>query len=143
MFPPDTTLFMAPDTALTALGQGAFEKKILIVALAEPQCPGNREFLGKVIAAAGLDLMRDTFYAEVPDSEPFSCIAGFSQKPRFVLIFGLPAAQAGLQFQPPLYQPLDFHGSTWLFADSLAALEPDRIKKSNLWNALKSLFLQS
>lgn len=143
MIPPGTTLFIAPDRNLPASGAGAFEKKILIVALEEPGHPSNREFLEKVIAAAGLDIKKDTLYAEIPASEPFNCLSGFSEKPQYILIFGLPASQAGLQFQPALYQPVAFHGSIWLFADSLSMLEPDRVKKSNLWNALKSLFLNN
>lgn len=143
MLPPDTMLFIAPDRPVADTASGAFEKKILIAALAEPGHPGNRDFLSKVVAAANLNLETDALYAELPAGEPFNCLSGLPEKPRYVLIFGLTAAQAGLQVQAPLYQPLYLHGITWLFADSLAALEPDRLKKASLWNALKILFLNS
>ena len=56
-------------------------------------------------------------------------------------IFRLPPAQLGLRIDAPLYKPVAFYGVTWLFADAVSVLEPDKNKKGLLWAALKQIFL--
>ncbi|MBL7774554.1 MAG: hypothetical protein JNK89_01040 [Saprospiraceae bacterium] len=57
------------------------------------------------------------------------------------MVFGLQPFEIGINIQCPLYQPVEFYGATFLFADTLAALEPDKTLKTRLWQALQQLFL--
>ncbi len=142
MFLPDELIFLAPDLDLLTLAKGNFARRILIVANAEPTVITNRLFLEKVLSAANLNLDNDTFFCVAPPDQPISISSVLSTKPaEFVLVFGLQPDQLGLTITAPRYQPFSFYGTTWLFADALSVLEPDRVLKGQLWTALKPLFL--
>ena len=141
MFPSGELVFRAAESSIPDLGNGSFARQIIVLALAEPNSPGNRAFIAKVLAAANLDLSDDAFYAEIPCDQPVNCFTGMNDRPKFILVFGLSPAQVGLQAAAPAYQPIQLHGATWLFADALSVLEPDRDKKGKLWTVLKTLFL--
>jgi hypothetical protein len=135
-------IFLAAEK--TALGQaeGHFARKVAVLVLQEPGSAANRDFLTKVLSAAGLDLQQDTLLAEIPAHEPVSIAPDLQErKPLHLLVFGISPAQLGLSVQVVPYQPLSFYNATWLFSDALSILEPDKQKKSMLWNALKQLFL--
>jgi hypothetical protein len=142
MFPTGELLFCAADNSVLELGNGKFAKKILLVALAEPNSNANQAFISKVLQAANLDLQNDALFVEVPENAAVNCFNGLAERPQYIFVFGLTPKQVGLQTFVPPYQSLQLNGSTWLFADSLANLEPDREKKGKLWVALKALFLQ-
>lgn len=141
MFPEGELIFHAAESSVSSLAEGDFAKNILVMVLSEPNSPGNKAFIAKVLSAANLDLAADTCFAEVPAGTPVNCFAGLPERPKFILVFGLPPAQVGLFAAVQPYQPLHFHGANWVFADALSILEPDRDKKGKLWNILKTLFL--
>ena len=143
MFSPDELIFIAPDRRVSDLSQGHFSRRIWVLALTEPvAAAANRDFLAKVLAAANLNLDKDTLFAEIPPSEPVHFSADLQHnKPAQVLVFGLPPAQIGLSAEFPLYRPIEFYGCTWLFADALSVLEPDKTRKGQLWACLKQMFL--
>lgn len=142
MLIPDEFFFFIPEQPALESSTGGFAKMVWVLALAEPESAGNREFLSKVLAAANLNFGKDTLFAEIPAQQSLSFSNDIKRKqPAHVLVFGLPPAQLGLTIEAPLYQPLDFYGVNWLFADALSALEPDKTKKSRLWAALKQIFL--
>lgn len=143
MFSPDELIFLAPERRISELAQGQFARRIWVLALAEPAAGAlHRDFLAKVLAAANLNLDKDTLFAEIPPSEPvhFSGVLQHN-KPAQVLVFGLSPAQIGLTAAIPPYRPVEFYGSTWLFADALSTLEPDKNLKGQLWACLKQMFL--
>lgn len=142
MFPSDDLLFLAPEPSEPKSAQGNFARSVYILALEEPQATGNRAFLSKVLSAVQLDLDKDTLFAEIQDSEAFSFVDALKNKqPACVLVFGLPPSRLGLAIEATLYQPFMFYNINWLFADALSILEPDKNKKSQLWQALKQMFL--
>jgi hypothetical protein len=143
MFSPDELIFIAPERAATEFYQGSFARRVWVLALDEPDfAAANKAFLAKVLAAANLNLEKDTLFAEIPASEPLHFSADLKQKqPERVLVFGLPPAQLGLTIEIQLYRPTAFYGIEWLFADTLSALEPDKNRKSQLWSTLKQMFL--
>lgn len=141
MFPIGELVFKAAESTVQDMADGGFAKNILVLALDEPNNAGNRAFIAKVLSAANLDLSADTLFAEIPAGTPVNCFSGLSERPKFILVFGLPPSQIGLFAAVQPYQALPFHGATWLFADSLSILEPDRDKKGKLWSVLKELFL--
>ncbi len=142
MFGPKELIFVTPALSPNEIGNGGFAKGVWVLALAEPSPDENRDFLKKVLAAAQLDLERDTFYSEIPLYEPVDIAAGLRIQPaETVLVFGILPAQLGLHIDAPAFQPFSFYGVQWLFADALSVLAPDKNKKGQLWTALKSLFL--
>lgn len=135
-------IFIAAEKTVLDKAEGGFARNLLVLMLEEPQAAANREFLTKVLAAANLNLSQDALLAEIPTHEPRNLAPVLqSHQPKQVLIFGLSAAQLGLSFEVQAYQPVQFYGCTWLFADKLSTLEPDKTKKSQLWTALKQIFL--
>ena len=142
MFPADELLFLSPEPGTPESAAGGFARRVYVLALAEPACPGNRDFLSKVLSAVQLNLDKDTLFAEIPASLPVSFAAELKKKqPEHVMIFGIHPAQLGLRIDAPLYKPVAFYGVTWLFADAVSVLEPDKNKKGLLWAALKQIFL--
>ena len=142
MFVTDELVFIAPERGVESFAEGQYTRQILVLVLHEPASAGNRDFLAKIFAAAQLDLTRDSLFAQVPPHEPLSLPPFIREKrPAQVLVFGLPPTQLGLTLQVRPYQAVEFYGTTWLFADALSALEPDKTKKGLLWTALKALFL--
>lgn len=143
MFSPDELIFLAPERRASGLAEGGFARRVWILALAEPPfAAANRDFLAKVLAAVQLNFEKDTLFAEIPASEPFNFSTDLKHKqPEYVLVFGLPPAQLGLTIEMSLYRPVLFYGATWLFADALSVLEPDKNRKGQLWSALKQMFL--
>lgn len=142
MFAENDLIFIAPERRAAELSKGQFARRIWVLALAEPlHGAANREFLGKVLAAANLNLEKDTLFAEIPVGEPVTFSTDIKDKqPEHILVFGLSPAQLGLTLNMRPYTPFSFYGATWLFADALSALEPDKTRKGQLWSALKQLF---
>jgi hypothetical protein len=135
-------LFLTAEKSALAEASGGFAKQVLVLAMAEPNSAANREFLVKVLAAAHLNLAQDTLLAEIPATEPRMLAKELQERqPKQVLVFGLSPAQLGLSIEIQAYQPFKFYGITWLFADPLSTLEPDKTKKTQLWTALKQIFL--
>lgn len=135
-------IYIAAEKTALSNAEGNFARNVAVLALQEPNSAANREFLTKVLAAANLNLAQDTLLAEIPAQEPVSIATDLRQrKPGHVLVFGISPAQLGLSIQISLYQPTAFYGATWLFADALSTLEPDKNRKSQLWNGIKTMFL--
>lgn len=137
----DVSIFLAAEQTALEGAEGGFARRLAVLCLEEPDSQGNRAFLTKVLAAAQLNLNQDALLTEIPGKEPRSIAADLRRhQPLQVLVFGLTPAQLGLSVEIPLYQPFSFYGVTWLFADKLSALEPDKTKKSQLWTALQKIF---
>lgn len=142
MYSPDDLVFLTPERSFLQAAKGAFARKVFVLFLQEPDFPGNRDFLIKILAAAQVNLEKDTFWVEtVASSAPAPAGAFAQKKPDHVLVFGLTPAQVGLKIEAPLYQPMLFYGVNWLFADPLSVLEPDKQRKGLLWKALQQIFL--
>lgn len=143
MFSPDELIFIAPERSASEFSQGGFASRVWVLALEEPDfSAANKAFLAKVLTAANLNLEKDTLFAEIPASERLRFSADLQKKqPERVLVFGLPPAQLGLTIESQFYKPVAFCGADWLFADALSKLEPDKNRKSQLWSALKQMFL--
>jgi hypothetical protein len=142
MFSDDDLLFVAPEQALSELVKGNFARRVLVLQLEGARPLEERDFLLKILAAAQVNLDHDTHLAMIPAGKALAVTPYLKEKePAIVLVFGLPPAQIGLQIPAPSYEPFTFYGCTWLFADSLATLEPDKQRKGQLWKALQVLFL--
>ena len=135
-------LFVTAEKTALANAKGGFARQVAVLVLEEPSAISNRDFLDKVLTAAQLSLANDTFLAEIPAGELRAIAPDLMEyQPKQVLVFGLSAAQLGLSFEVQAYQPMAFYGCKWLFADNLSALESDKAKKTQLWTALKQMFL--
>jgi len=135
-------LFLAADKTALANAKGGFARQVAVLVLEEPNAALARDFLTKVLLAANLNMAQDTLMAEIPLNTDVLIAPDLREKqPKHVLVFGISPAQLGLWFEAPLYQPMSFYGSTWLFADKISVLEPDKAKKTQLWSAIKQIFL--
>lgn len=135
-------IFLAAEKTALADATGSFSRQVAVLVLEEQNTALARDFLAKVLLAANLNMAQDTLLAEIPSNTNVLIAPDLKERqPKQVLVFGLQPAQLGLWFEPPLYQPLSFYGSTWLFADKIAVLEPDKAKKAQLWSAIKQIFL--
>jgi len=135
-------LFLTAEKSACANATGGFARQLMVLVLEEPNASSNRDFLSKVLAAANLNLPQDALLAEIPAQESRALATDLKALgPKQVLVFGLTPAQLGLSFEIQAYQPLNFYGHTWLFAEKLSTLEPDKTKKTQLWTALKQIFL--
>lgn len=135
-------LFIAADKTAFAQAEGGFARQVAVLVAQETNAAEGRAFLAKVLAAANLNLAQDTLLAALPVQESCAIAPDLTQhKPKFVLVFGFSPKHLGLSAQVEPYQPTSFYGCTWLFADRLSVLEPDKNKKTQLWTALKQIFL--
>lgn len=143
MFSPDELIFLVPERRASDLSEGGFARRVWVLALNEPsKSGGDKDFLAKVLAAVNLNLEKDTLFAAIPALEPVNFSTDLKEKqPEHVIVFGLKPSQLGLTIEAPLYRPVVFYGVTWLFADALPVLEPDKDRKGQLWSALKQMFL--
>ncbi len=140
VFSEKDLIFAMPDEARPEEGDGSFAKRILVIHAIGSQ--HELDFLSKVLAAAQLDMSRDTLRFALPPGQIFD-LRGIAnaKSPTHVLVFGVSPDQLGLTLNAPLYEPFEFYGAAYLFAEDLAILEPDRAKKGSLWQALRQLFL--
>lgn len=142
MFSESDLLYRLPEKSILSDASGQFAKRIAIVTRCEPEHPENHSFLTKVLAAAQLHLAQDALFMEATPDTPFSFLPLIKAKQaEYILVFGLSPNQLGLGISIPAYQPQVFYGATFLFADKLSELEPDKIRKTKLWQALQHLFL--
>lgn len=133
--------FDYPDQSLLSGAKGDFAKRVLVLTTAEGNNPLLHAFLEKVLGAVGLDLQKDTLRVDIdPTQIPASAIGLLKAKrPEHVIVFGLTPKQLGFNIQVPFYQPFEWQQSVFLWAEALDVLEPDRTKKTQLWQALKLL----
>jgi hypothetical protein len=136
-------LFSIPENSMLEQAKGGFAKRVFVAIQSEPAFPENINFLSKILTAAGLNLEQDTMFAELDPDPKTSFLPLVKEKQaECILVFGITPKQLGLNINCPLYQPFDFYGTTFLFADSLSRLEPDKTLKAKLWQALQQLFLK-
>lgn len=141
MFQNDLVFHFA-DLDLLEAGEGLFARKILVLLpTQEAQNNAYRDFLAKVLAAAGLSLAQDILLVPLPENglPPISHLLAQRQAEK-VLVFGFKPNVLGLHLETTTYQPFHFLQADWLFSESLTALEPDKTKKSQLWAGMKALF---
>lgn len=142
MFIEESTAYRIPQTALPQAAEGDFLKQVLVIAVLEPGELGRRAFLERILAAADMDLYKDTLSALIQPKE-YTGLSAFlkTKQPRAVLVFGATPTNLGVQAAFSFYQPTSFYGTTFLWADSLAVLEGNNVLKRRLWVALQTMFL--
>lgn len=142
MFVNPSVVYQIPEVGLLQAAQGGFQKQVLVVAAFEAGETGKTAFLEKILAAVGMNLHKDTLFALIRPNERV-CLSTFlrDKQPQAVLVFGLAPTHLGLQAEFARYQPVRFYGAAFLWADSLATLEPDKALKGRLWTALQTMFL--
>lgn len=142
MFSERDLLFQVPEQSILGRARGGFAKLVWVLSAGADNTPGGLDFLSKVLTAARLNLEHDTLYVEVPPHTPVSILPALKEKHgEHILVFGLSPAEIGIVADFPRYVPTPFYGSTFLFADALAVLEPDKVLKGKLWQALQQMFL--
>lgn len=116
--------------------------KVLLLADEELD-PSNLLFLEKILNAVnlnidGVDLLNLHGVREVDFAD---LVHG--KKIHHFITFGVPFNRIHLDILMDRYQPVRFFGINFLMADSLPAIEADRVLKKRLWDALKQIFMPS
>ncbi len=107
------------------------------------------DYLNKILAAAKIDMEQDVNILAVPPESSIQLkTTAFNSTPRYVLLFGVKPQQLGLNYVLPTYNPVTYQGTTYLWVDSLASIQEERLAGKNqkagaLWLALKQIFLPS
>jgi hypothetical protein len=135
-------IYVLPEQNILSQIEGGGAKNIFILACQEPDAEERSSFLTKILAATHTVPERDAHLLWWPVRQPLSLLPVLQDKqPDKVLVFGFTPAEAGLRIEAAFYQPCVFYGTTWLFAEALSVLEPDKVRKMRLWTALKQIFL--
>ncbi|MBC8153059.1 MAG: hypothetical protein H7Z72_09120 [Bacteroidetes bacterium] len=114
--------------------------KVLIL-VDEELLPSDVLFLEKILNAINLNVNGvDLLNVHGLDGVDFAPILADKVIHHF-LTFGVPFQRLNLDILMDRYQPVRFHGITFMMADPLAAIEGDKILKKRLWEALKRIFL--
>ncbi len=122
-------------------GKGLYQKRVLIILFEDdPGAVADPLFLSRIMAAVGIDLDAHCFLTKKGKGVRIFPTRN-DMKPEKVLVFGPDPADLGLSIRIPLYQPAAFYGCTWLFSESLHTLQPDKNRKTLLWQALKGVFV--
>ena len=113
--------------------------KVLLLA-DEELSPSDLLFLEKILKAVnldidGVDLLNVYGVADVD----FLAILRHKHIHHFIT-FGVPFSRINLDIMMDRYQPVRFHGITFLMADSLPVIEANPTLKRLLWNSLKRTF---
>ena len=139
-FSEQDQLYKIPDPVEKNRWEGNNARSLMILLHADG--PEARNFVEKVLAAAKIDLLRDTTFLTVSADEALPLQAVLKQiNAETVILFGPAASSLGLGINTSLYTPFEWQGRRWLFAESPALLEPDRTRKGLLWKALQQMFL--
>lgn len=114
--------------------------KVLIL-VDEELLPSDVLFLEKILNAINLNVNGvDLLNVHGLDGVDFAPILADKVIHHF-LTFGVPFQRLNLDILMDRYQPVRFHGITFMMADPLAAIEGDKNLKKRLWEALKRIFL--
>ncbi len=123
-----------------APAQPQLNHKVLIL-VDEELLPSDVLFLEKILNAINLNINGvDLLNVHGLDGVDFAPILADKVIHHF-LTFGVPFQRLNLDILMDRYQPVRFHGITFMLADPLAAIEGDKILKKRLWEALKRIFL--
>lgn len=123
-------------------GQGSLLSTLILVA-DSPEAPfGDSEAstLEKLVTA--IRQTRDNTAVLKVSSDNLSLPALLNEyRPKYVLLFGLQAADMRLHLQPIQNVPLVWAGNTILQTDSLILLDKEPARKRALWAVLQSMYL--
>lgn len=128
--------------------EGQNMRKTLIIFQTKAAVEELRSFLGKVLAAAQLDLSQDTLTLAIMPNEKFS----FNNLCQYfdiqsLIAFGVKPESLGIHFQMAPYELLHHEGRHYVFVDDLQAIYEERQQggkrmSGELWKILKTLFLK-
>ena len=122
--------------------QPQLNHKVLIL-VDEELLPSDVLFLEKILNAINLNINGvDLLNVHGLDGVDFAPILADKVIHHF-LTFGVPFQRLNLDILMDRYQPVRFHGITFMLADPLAAIEGDKNLKKRLWEALKRIFLMN
>ena len=106
----------------------------------------NKDYLGKILNAVGINLEEDTFYLAAMADENLNW-AGIKKRfpVKYCLVFGLDPAKAGIRLVLDLNRPKIYQGIGYLCTESLEKIRLEREAGDNrsagiLWKALLELF---
>lgn len=143
----DFKVFAAPEASAgkeRCVGDG--KKQVLVICQAAEANEALLDFLGRILGAVNLDPRRDVRLYTITPAKAIS-LSGIRRDFPFekAILFGVEPGQAGLQFTPARYQPVELAGVRYLFADDLQEIyiERQQGKKKRaaaLWNSLREMF---
>lgn len=125
--------------------EGENAREILLL-FKKDEDPAIKEFLLRMMRAAGVELNKDTYFAGIEQGfEPSFAQLWHLVPFQKLLIFGIKPQAIGLHLEYTLYQPIVFRDKTILISDCLRDLSEERARNGKersgaLWAAMKEIF---
>jgi hypothetical protein len=121
---------------------GANARQVL-VGFFDEQSTEREDYLKKIMGAAKLNLPEDCLILRGSLETKFPSFANIQnaypiQK---AVLFGIKPRDLGLNLEIPIYQPITFAQTTFLFVDKLSMIESSKERRAALWVCLQRLFL--
>ncbi|MFK8103908.1 MAG: hypothetical protein AB8G15_15350 [Saprospiraceae bacterium] len=120
---------------------GNNKKKVLVICQDPKQQTELLDFLKKILAAIHLDIDHDISLLKAKKGNLYSFV-GARRNITFdkMLVFGLRAADLGLNIKDQPYKIINIENCKLLFSDELATITRDKKLKGALWSSLQLLF---
>jgi hypothetical protein len=139
----DYQIFLTPELSeFSAQLAGANARQVL-VGFFDEQSDEREEYLKKIMGAAKLNLLEDCLILRGSLDTKFPSFAHIqaAHPIQKVVLFGINPLDLGLNLTMPLYQPIVFAQTTFLFVDKLSTIEASKERRAALWACLQRLFL--
>lgn len=111
----------------------------VVVVIRDDDLLSNKPLLEKILQAVKLDMLKDVELIPIA-ADGFIKIAKHVSGDNVILCFGLKPSALGLNASFKGYRFYQTETFSLLFSHSLAALEEDKKRKKDLWEALQSKF---
>ena len=139
----DYQIFQTPELPEFSAQLDGNNTRQVLVGFFDEQSAEREEYLKKIMAAAKLNLLEDCLILRGSLDTKFPSFANLSnvhpiQK---AVLFGINPLDLGLNLAIPMYQPLIFNKTAFLFVDKLSVIEPSKERREALWKCLQRLFL--
>lgn len=123
---------------------GGNAKSTCVVVEENKTSEGVSPLLQKILAAVHLDTSKDILLYNVPKGSSFMLSNVWNEHSiSYILIFGIPPQELGVNFDIAPYQPLTFQNKTFVWCHNIDTLENGHQAKQlkmDLWHCLKKVF---
>lgn len=143
LFEKDRLFRLPADTKAKTKVKGQGDKGLLVIAYLEDLSEDNQSKLGQILNAIKHDPSTDIKMIGIQDRGEISLSEVVrTHDAKAALIFGMSPTQVCLNITINKYEWAHLEGLSVLFSDSIEQMKADKLMKNQLWQSLKSQFLQ-
>ena len=139
----DYQIFQMPELSEFSAQLVGNNARQVLVGFFDEQSAEREEYLKKIMGAAKLNLPEDCLILRGSLDTKFPSFANLSHTYTIqkAVLFGINPLDLGLNLTVPMYQPLLFNKTAFLFVDKLSVIELSKERREALWKCLQRLFL--